>query len=378
MPVVLHVITGLHVGGAEMALYRLITAAPGGPLRHVVAALSPGGVVGERLRDAGVEVRVFDLSGTPVRATLALFRTMRMLRPDVVQTWMYHADLLGGILARLAGLNRVVWGIRTTDVKEHGSARTVQIMKLCARISGWLPRTIVCVAEAARILHVRIGYDAARMQVIPNGFALPALWPLAQEGAALRAGWGCPPGALVIGSLGRFHPVKDQQGFIAAAGMVGRRRADAWFLMVGRGLTADNAQLMDWVAASGCAERFILLGERSDVSACLAAMDVFCLSSLTEGFPNVVGEAMALAVPCVVTDVGDAALLVDDTGVVVAPGQPAALADGMQALLSLTEPERRSRGAAARARIEAGYTQARTCARYAAIYEQIIEKKGTT
>ncbi|QYF91986.1 glycosyltransferase [Massilia sp. PAMC28688] len=368
---VLHIISGMKVGGAEMALQRLASHARGGRYEHVVASLSPGGAMRERFLDAGIELLVFDFKGAPLSSLLLLFRTLRQRRPVIVQTWMYHADLIGGVVAKLAGVPHVIWGIRSTDVPGHGARALRLIRAACARLSRRVPSVIACVAEAARRTHVSLGYDDARMRVVPNGFGTDVLAGRAAARASLRGQLGLNADAIVIGCVGRFHPDKGQDIFVLASAVVAQALPGARFLMVGRDVTDANPELMAWIAESGAAERFYLLGERSDMQSCLAAMDVFCLASRTEGFPNVVGEAMALQVPCVVTDAGDAALLVGDTAAVVPVADPPALGQALLELARMAPAQRSVSGQAARQRILAHYTMTRAGERFTAIYDEL-------
>jgi len=191
----------------------------------------------------------------------------------------------------------------------------------------------------------------------------------------LQCGLGA--GVVVIGYLGRFHAAKDQENFVRAAGMAVLLHSNIRFLMVGQNLDADNVQLAEWISATGCADRFVLLGERSDVPVCLAAMDLFCLSSRTEGFPNVVGEAMAMGLPCVVTDVGDARMLVAETGVVVPKEDSAALAQGMGRLLAMTSDVRQQLGRDAKKRIHAEFAMERASERFESLYQRITREGRT-
>jgi glycosyltransferase involved in cell wall biosynthesis len=298
---------------------------------------------------------------------------MRKSRPDIVHTWMYHADMFGGLAARLVGNRNVIWGIRVDELTSGDARATVLVRRICAWLSRWVPRTIVCVAAAAWRSHVRVGYDATRMIVVPNGVDLSSMTASAEQRDSLRQACGSGPEELVIGTVGRFNTGKDQHNFIRAAGLLARRREGLRFLMVGRGLDKDNDELMRWIEQTGCAERFTLLGERADVPVCLAAMDIFCLSSRAEGFPNAAAEAMAMGLPCVVTDAGDAALLVADTGVVVPKEDSSALAEGLDSLLAMAPEARRSMGQRARARIQAEFTVERNRERFESIYQRLME-----
>ncbi len=375
---IFHVIVDLDVGGAETMLKRLIesnsTSIPG----TVVVSLTTSGVIGESLSACGVRVHTLGLRSA-FDIPLALWQLVRLIRanrPDIVQTWMYHADLLGGVAARFAGVKNIIWGVRTTEINEVRFGTTNLVRKVCAWLSNSVPRFIVCAAEASRKSHVAFGYDARRMIVIPNGFDLARFVNNSWERFASRDKFGFGEHEVVVGFLGRFHADKDQASFIRAAGMVASHHPSSRFLMIGRDLVAANVQLENWIKATGYAERFVLLGERSDVPACLAAMDIFCLSSRTEGFPNVVGEAMAMGLPCVVTDVGDAAMLVSDTGLVVPKENAMALAGGMARLLAMPLAERVKLGQRAKARIYSDFSMERARERFEALYLQMTRRES--
>jgi glycosyltransferase involved in cell wall biosynthesis len=371
---ILHVITGLAVGGAEMALYRLILEFRGSEYSHTVIVLTPGGGLYGRFVESGIKLIVLDVRRSPVSDMLRLYRLMRTLQPDIVQTWLYHADFLGGLAARVAGNRNVIWGVRTTDVDGGCARATAFVRQACASLSRWIPHTIVCVAEAARRSHSLVGYDAGRMVVVGNGFDLSVLTSDQSQRGQLRAQCGFDKDDVVVGTLGRFNLDKDHANFVQAAGQLARRHPRLRFLMVGENLDARNEVLMGWIEATGHADRFVLLGERSDVAVCLAAMDIFCLSSRTEAFPNVVGEAMAMGLPCVSTDVGDVGVLMADTGVLVPKADPAALAQGVAGLMALGPAYREQMGQKARERIRATFTMACVRKRFERIYENVIAK----
>lgn len=377
---IFHIIIGLETGGAELMLKRLVESHQNNKsYRHTVVSLTGMGVVGPQLQAMGVDVHALGLRsalGIPL-LLWRLVRLIRAMRPDVVQTWMYHADLLGGLAARLAGKRNIIWGIRTTEVKASVSRATALVRKLCAKLSFWVPHTIVCAAQASRLAHIAVGYDASRMVVVPNGFDLARLVAPAQQVDLLRqhCAWGAD--AVVVGFLGRFHADKGQDNFVRAAGLLAQQFANVRFLMVGRGLDANNAALAQWISATGYVDRFVLLGERADVSVCLAGMHIFALASRNEGFPNVVAEAMAMGLPCVVTDVGDAAMLLANTGVVVPKEDSAALALGLGQLLALSPQARQLLGQKAKARIQAEFSLDRARERFETLYQKITNKESS-
>jgi glycosyltransferase involved in cell wall biosynthesis len=371
----MHIIIGLDVGGAELMLKRLIESHYRNRNYHyTVISLTDIGIVGEQIIERGVDVRALGLRSLldAPRVLWQLTRFIRSSRPDIVQTWMYHADFIGGMAARLAGIRNVIWGVRTTEVSSGCSRATIVLRYVCALLSFWIPKMIVCAAEASKEAHVALGYNAARMVVVANGFDTDQLAFIEKDREDTRVQLSYKVDDIVVGSLGRFNPDKDQKNFVKAAGLLAFQHPQVRFLMVGRKLDSNNAELTRWIVETGHADRFTLLGERSDVATILSAMDVFCLHSRTEGFPNVLGEAMAMGLACVTTDVGDARVLLGDEGVIVPKEDAVALASGLGMLLVLTPDERMSVGQKARKRINDEFTLTHTRKRFEAIYKKVL------
>ena len=373
---VTHVIIGLNVGGAELMLKRLIESHLERPdIEHSIISLTDMGVLGEQLTKQGVAVYCLGMTSI-LKGPVTFFKLrklLRTLRPDVVHTWMYHADLLGSLAARSIGLRHVVWCIRSTDISKGGGKGTLIIRKLCALLSGWLPRVIVCAAGASRKVHEAVGYSADKMQVIPNGFELDKLLPTGSNETHIRDKLGISKACMLVVTVGRYNPVKDHKTFIEAAGKVATKLSDVRFMLVGRDLEYSNSKLMALINATGQADAFYLVGERNDVPTCLQASDVFCLHSATEGFPNVLGEAMAVGLPCITTDVGDAAYLLDNPEWVVPAASPSKLADKLDAMLSLPAAERETLGQTAANRIREHFTMDAISSRYFDLYALLID-----
>jgi glycosyltransferase involved in cell wall biosynthesis len=374
---ILHIIIGLDIGGAEMMLKRLVESHLGNhAYRHVVVSLTDMGKLGEQIQSNGVEVYSLGMRsafGIPL-VLWRLVRLIRVSRPDIVQTWMYHADLLGGLAARMSGNRHVIWGIRTTDIRAGGSSATVFVRWLCARLSRWVPQVIVCAAEASRQSHIAVGYDATKMVVVPNGYDFFWLKASTDERKSLREKCGINQNDVVVGSLGRFHAVKDQENFVRAAGFLAPQYPQLRFLMVGRGLNWDNVQLVEWIVSTGCKDRFVLLDERKDVPQCLAAMDVFCLHSRTEGFPNVLAEAMAMGLPCITTDVGDAADILGDDDFVVPVKNSASLADALLRMCDLDPVDRKILGERNAKKVREEYGIEKIRQKYEEVYDKVSRK----
>lgn len=373
---ILHVLPDLGVGGAELMMKRLVESHLGDPrYEHRVVSLRSAGPVGAMLQAKGVRVEALGIESAAgaVPTLLRLVRIIRSARPDIVQTWMYHSDLLGGLAARLSGCRRIVWGVRASDINVGVAPSTRLVRRLCRRLSSIVPTKIVYVAEAARRVHEQLGYDDNKGVVIPNGFLVPQSLP---DRDGFRRTLGLPPGTILVGAAGRFNALKDFGTFVRAAAQVVAAHSNVHLVMAGRELDAQNTELAGWIAETGYADHFHLLGERSDLPDVLASLDLFCLSSLNEGLPNVVGEAMALGVPCVVTDAGDAALLAGDTGLVVPPADPSALAGALEAMIRMSGEERRERGRRARDRIVRCFSMEAIQARFEHLYGELVGGPG--
>ena len=263
-------------------------------------SLKEVGKIGQQLQALGIEVQalnmrpsgLFSVLSVP-SAILKLVRAIRRSSPDIVQTWMYHADLLGGIASRIARNRPVIWGIHAGET-DPDCRVTLMVRYICARLSHWVPHTIVCVSEASRKRHLALGYDARHMEVVANGFDMSQLIATKAQRQNIRAQLGYRQKEQVMGCVGRFDYSKHYENFVRAAGILAHKHLQLRFLMVGRNLDSDNQVLARWISQTGHADRFTLLGERDDVPICLSAMDIFCLSSRTEGFSLVLGEAMAM------------------------------------------------------------------------------------
>lgn len=363
-----HIITGLDVGGAERALHTLLTNGLEGPFRnHVISLMGPGHY-GPLLEQAGIPVTCLHMRpGRPsLRALRRLRAALRAHPPDILQGWMYHGNLAACLGQRWFRRDAMLaWNIRMSLEGVALLGRSTRFMiGLGARLSG-KPSAIIYNSERSRAQHEAVGYDAARGRYIPNGFDTERWRPDLALRAAVRAELGLTEADRVIGFVGRGHPDKDPEKLFQAFFKVGAQNPRAVLVAIGRDLDRFGP----------ISERVILTGQRHDVPSLMQAFDLLCLSSRFEGFPNVIGEAMATGVPCVTTDVGDAAAIVGDTGWVVPPRDSDALARALIDALETPPEEMRARGAVARARIEAEFSIKSVVARYVTLYERLIEEK---
>jgi glycosyltransferase involved in cell wall biosynthesis len=370
MLTVLHLITGLDTGGAEGMLARLVTGSDRARFRHIVVSMTGRGTFGPAIAASGIELRSLDVKRNvpDPGGLLRLRRVLREFQPDILQTWLYHADLLGLAAWRLGWARRLIWNVRSTET--IGSA---VVRRLLARWSA-LPDAVIVNSLEGQRFHQALGYRPRRWVHLPNGFDTVSRMPDAETGRLQRVALGIGNEAFVILLPARYHLMKDHATFLAAAALFARARPEALFAMAGSGIDLSNRALAELVAAQGIADRVLLLGERRDLAVVYPAADLVTLSSaFGEGFPNVLAEAMCCGVPCVATAIGDSAEIIGETGVIVPPRDPAALAAGWEKLASLSPERRRTLGEAARARVAERYDLAAIIARYEALYEAVAQ-----
>ncbi len=378
---VAHIIAGLDADGAETVLHTLTSRMDRDRFENEVISLTGLGPMAERLEASGVRVRALGMRrGAPnPYHLLRLAQWLKESQPNVVQTWMYHADLIGGIAAGLAGKSAVVWGIHHTSLEPGQNKRlTIWTARMCAWLSRRIPKRIVCCSEVSRQAHVQFGYADQKMEVIPNGFDLQEFHPSAEARRSLRLELGIAEETPLIGMAARFHVQKGQRNFVEAAGRLHARVPDAHFVLCGKDIDGNNAELRTWIEQGGAGLRGVchLLGIRRDMPRFFAALDVATSSSLSEAFPMAVGEAMACGTPCVVTNVGDSAMIVGDTGKVVPAEDPRALAEAWQALLVSGAATRKQMGQAARDRVEQRFSVGAVVERYQELYREVLALSG--
>lgn len=376
-PRILHLITGLDTGGAERSLANLLLGEAG--RRHVshVVSLSGEGHYGPLLSGEGIGVDALGLGPTP-RSLAAMWRLrqiVRGFRPDAIQGWMYHGNLIAALTPRLIGRwIPVVWNIRQSlyDIQSE-KVGTRWVIRCLARMSAG-PAAIIYNSFQSRTHHEAFGFAARRGLIIPNGFDVDRWRPDVGRRAAMRRELGLGDNELLLGFVGRFHPMKDVPTLLAACERAMGDDPRLHVALVGEGLDYDNPNLSSALNKLPRG-RVHALGRRSDVEAVMPAFDLFCLSSVSEAFPNVLGEAMATALPCIATAVGDCGRLLDGNGILVPPGDAPRIADAIRKLAATSLARRREIGIAARERIVASYTMDATADAYANLYDMIVKRE---
>lgn len=366
---ILHLSTGLGLGGAERMLVDLARALAPAVDQRVVSLLSPGPLARE-LGELGVPVHSLHLSrGFPFPlGLLRLGRLVRAEKPDLIQTWMYHASLAASLLPKPGPL---VFGVHNVNLDPaHVRPRTIAV----ARTLGLFARRavvkrIVYCSESARAAHEALQWPKEKGLVIENGVDLARFSPDGSVRKRMRETWGFGDRDLLVGLPARFDPLKDHTTFLAAASIAAGQNPRLGFVLCGAGIDDDNPELCQRIADGGLAARIRLLGPISSMPDFYRGLDLVCLSSRGEAFPLALVEALATGLPLVSTEVGDAARIVGQAGLLVPPGDPNALA---KALLYVADEETRTVPAAkARAQAER-FSVDRTAAAYREVWQSAL------
>jgi len=369
---ILHIITTLSSGGAEGMLYKLLSNTSKKDLfKHSVVSLTGMGTYGERLKNLGIPVHFLNINpGKPSFASfIELYLLIKKQRPHIIQTWLYHADLIGLIIGRLSKVPKILWNIRCSKVDFKYYAKTTKLFFNMLSLLSRFPNTVIINSEAGKKFHIQAGYNPRKWEVIPNGFDTEIYKPDMKARERLRQKLGLGESDSIIGMVARYDPMKDYSNFFEAAGRLSMVFPKPHFVIAGKGMNKTNYDVMKMIQQHGLNENTFLLGERDDLPEIIPSFDIGTLtSSFGEGFPNVLGEYMLCGVPSVSTDVGDSANIIGDTGIIVPPNNPEALAKAWLDLLGMTPEQRTELGLKARRRIVDKFSISKVVEKYEKLY----------
>ncbi len=369
---IVHIIAVLNVGGTEMMLYKLLPRMRKDRFENIVFTLKGKGSLSNNFESQNI--RVYNVGGMggilEISALIRLLKILREINPDIIQGWLAHGNFAAQIASfflpyRLSTL----WNIRYTVLpKPETKNSTLLIIKFLSFLSS-LPKKIIFNSKTSANDHIRMGYQRDKNCIIPNGFDIKLFSPSEENRRSVRLELNIPEKAILIGLIGRFDPLKDHRCFLKAGEKLLSNKREVYFLLAGREVDWQNRYLIQLIEKLGISGKVFLLGERRDVHRITAALDIAACTSISEGFPNVIGEAMSCGIPCVVTDVGDSAWIVGDSGIVVPPCNHEALCEAWQKMIELGSVKRQILGEKARERIKNHFSIQMIVEKYEQLYE---------
>ncbi len=372
---VVHCITGLSGDGAQRMLLRLADGLQRRGVENFVVSLSNREPLADAFEARGIPVHTVNVSPN-LKGIAALFKLRSLLSelsPDLLQGWMYHANLLLSLLRPFVSRRiPVAWNMRRgTENLDDLKFATRMVVHANRWLSSRPDRIIYCTPES-RGQHEALGFNRERGIVIGNGFDLDQFAKSPTSRRSVRERFGVADTDILIGNIGRDDIAKGRTYLIDAFAAVLTWIPQARLMLVGRGMSDTNPELRRLLVSSSVASRVILVGEYSPSSELYPAMDILCSSSVAEGFPNVIAEAMCCEVPCVATDVGNTRELLDGVGVVVPPRSAACLAEALAAVCREGREAWDERGARGRSRISERYSLDRVVDEYAQLYSEMM------
>lgn len=378
---IIHIITGLNKGGAEKIMCDLAIENSKKGMDVYVVSLMGKGFWGEFLTSKGINLTTLDMprGGITLKGLKNLYLLIKKIQPDVVQNWMYHANLIGGSIAKLAGVHSIFWGIHHANFdKKHNSRKTLAIIKISALLSRWIPTKIICCSVNSTHLHISSGFDSKKFASIANGYSTNAFKPNKKDRIRIHEELNIPGNRFLIGMVARYDPQKDHENLFKCIQILKKTNNNFICLLAGQGMSPENGELISSINSYGIMESIKLLGPRNDIKDVMNALDLHILSSLGEAFPNVLAEAMLCETPCLTTDVGDARLIVGSHGWVVPSKDSCALSSAVLEAFSMShdQPEQWDKlKKQCREHIIANFSLEKMCENYSGIWMDGLGKK---
>jgi len=374
---VIHILSGLYQGGAESQLEKLINHSGCNSIEHIVISLKNEQTpLMQRFHDNNIRVYCLGFSGLgSLYGFVKLVKLLNRLNTSetIIQCWMYHANFFGLLAATCVGLSKkVVWNIRRTELP---GGVTGVLSKLSAKLSNIIPVQIICCANAAKKSHIEAGYNPKNMRVIHNGIDVELFQPNQQQGLSFRKELDLSKSDFIIGMVGRYAPIKGHiyllKAFKQLLEIMGTSAKELKLVLIGRDIISAEP-LQTLLTDPLLKKHLVIVPERCDIHQVMPAFNLLCLPSESEGFPNVVAEAMACGVPALVTDVGDAAVIVDNADMVIPLAQVGEMAEKLFIFINRNKLEKNELSNCARTRIITYFSVDRAWQEYFKIYNQVI------
>lgn len=327
---ILHIITGLEDGGAENTLYKICKYDLNN--KFTVISLKGAGKYYSLLKKLGIKVYCLDMKYYSIIKFYFLIKLINILKPDIVQTWLPHADFIGGVASRLARVNKVVWNIRYSNL-ENGvvKLRSIFLINILSKLSRIIPKMIIVNSKNGLQNCKYLGYYSDKLKLIHNGYDIQNFKQDIKKNY-IRKKFKIKKKTFLMGLVARYDRTKDHENLLNALSLVKKKNIKFFCILIGQNI--KNKILHKQINKLGLNSSVKLIGKSKDIYTYLRELDIHLLSSKTEGFPNVVAEAMACGTPCIVTDVGDSSYIVGKTGWIVPPKNSVKLANTIEKAVS--------------------------------------------
>lgn len=377
MSKILHIITGLNTGGAEAMLYKLLSDQNQVKNYSIVISLTDKGTFGSRIEQLNIPVYTLHLK-LSILLPFKIYQFIKLvkeIKPSLMQGWLTHGNLATVLLHIFLKKTPILWNIRHSVLSEQDSKKMTLIgINLLANLSH-LPEKIIYNSHASAFAHETIGFKKSKTLVISNGFetSLFSLHLVGVERTICKT-LDIDNNVILIGMIARFHPMKDHKNFLQACALLLEKYSDVHFILFGKNVSRENKVLSNLLIEQNLENslNIHLMEENQEIHKILPQLDIVTSSSFSEGFPNVIGEAMSCAVPCVVTDVGDSAFIVGSTGKVVPPKNPQVLCNAWTEMIEMGKEARYELGKLARQRIQKHFSIDAIANQYQELYQSLI------
>ncbi len=379
---ILHLITDLDYGGAENFLISLVKQKNIRKHKTKIVVMTSGGLSVQSTIKEGIDVETLGLKRgefNPLKA-IRLIKIIKNFSPNIVQTWLYHADLLGSLCMPFTNVDKLVWNFRCSNMDLSQYSFQSRIVFYLLRMLAKVPALIVINSHDGRKFHEKVGFRPNGWNTIPNGVDTNKFKSFKSAREKLFTKLNIPKDSVLIGNVGRFDPMKDYKTLFRSFVSIKKRFKKVKFLLIGRDLNRQNNALMKMIdpplLRDNLFQETSFLPPTENIHKIIPGLDLFCTSSaFGEGCPNVLLEAMSCSVPCVVTDVGDSKAILGDCGIVVKPGDYKTLTDGMEKLLRIDKTVLRKMLRRGRKKIIKHFSIEYAEGQYLAMYKKLMKSK---
>jgi glycosyltransferase involved in cell wall biosynthesis len=330
---ILHIITSLGDGGAENTLYKICKYDK--KHHHYVISLKKPKKYSFLLKKINIKVFHFNFSYLSIISFLKLGYLIYKINPNIIQTWLIHGDFIGGLAAKLFGFSNIIWNVRYSKLNSKKNLINILLIRILSFLSYLIPKKIIVVSQSAFENCKRLKFDVKNIIMIENGYDLSILKKDKTKKIIFQNKYNINKKKIpIIGNLARYDPMKDHKNLIISLSLIKKRNIDFLCILGGSNIDKKNSELTNMIREYQLTKNVKMIGKQKDISIMMNGIDIYVQSSCYgEGFPNVVAEAMAFQLPCIVTDVGDAKRIILDTGYSVPPNDPYKLSLALEKMI---------------------------------------------